>query len=195
MSPSSQRVWIEIEKYLYSGDGKSSPSSQRVWIEIENPVTSFTVPLSPSSQRVWIEIVVQHRHSFRPDGHPLHRGCGLKLCLTTAWLYYIKVTLFTEGVDWNLKLKKSIKKLVRSPSSQRVWIEIRSSSNFRALLKASPSSQRVWIEITCFWSTDSVGEVTLFTEGVDWNSNPKHMTINLWPVTLFTEGVDWNQKS
>ena len=35
MSPSSQRVWIEILGLSLSSGQESSPSSQRVWIEID----------------------------------------------------------------------------------------------------------------------------------------------------------------
>ena len=36
----------------------------------------------------------------------------------------LMVTLFTEGVDWNIFLIASLTDFLSSPSSQRVWIEI-----------------------------------------------------------------------
>ena len=56
-----------------------------------------------------------------------------------------------------------------SPSSQRVWIEIRKARNKCNICRTSPSSQRVWIEIyRCIILFVEV-IVALFTEGVDWN--------------------------
>ena len=55
----------------------------------------------------------------------------------------------------------------RSPSSQRVWIEIGLSVRVKAVVEPSPSSQRVWIEIELVTTSGDVITVTLFTEGVD----------------------------
>ena len=80
-----------------------------------------------------------------------------------------------------------------SPSSQRVWIEIKyltkdcskifvalftegvdwnkhKKPNFKSI-KESPSSQRVWIEILNPTTANISDEVALFTEGVDWNKD------------------------
>ena len=123
-SPSSQRVWIEIYFFcLPPATNLASPSSQRVWIEICKSQLYASWPWSPSSQRVWIEIIN-------------------RFCVVAGYF----VTLFTEGVDWNKKflwrvsvsvchplhrgcgLKSNvvlpIVKIIKSPSSQRVWIEI-----------------------------------------------------------------------
>ena len=67
-----------------------SPSSQRVWIEItETEKNVKRVSPSPSSQRVWIEI--EHRKSNCDFiyGRPLHRGCGLKSTWFTTVIFAI----------------------------------------------------------------------------------------------------------
>ena len=146
MSPSSQRVWIEILSCTVSETFCPSPSSQRVWIEIIVSILDISVILSPSSQRVWIEISDIFSHSsiiivalftegvdwntsdiFLPQRlqcRPLHRGCGLKSCISNP-----------------------MPSANMSPSSQRVWIEI-SMPLLSPELSKSPSSQRVWIEIS-----------------------------------------------
>ena len=78
MSPSSQRVWIEIEKNLEYDNVFKSPSSQRVWIEIALYFSAIKPFTSPSSQRVWIEIVCAKEYFGCYKCHPLHRWCGLK---------------------------------------------------------------------------------------------------------------------
>ena len=192
MSPSSQRVWIEILRTL----------SQPVW----NMVALFTEGVD------W-NIFVNAQFAIIKR-RPLHRGCGLKyickrpICYNQAvalftegvdwnshyawWLFlWVNVALFTEGVDWNFAGLLFLKNRTLSPSSQRVWIEIakrpgtckiypvalftegvdwntnanRNSSNSNM----SPSSQRVWIEISITGSLFSHRLVALFTEGVDWN--------------------------
>ena len=78
-SPSSQRVWIEMDLLtVYNEETKTSPSSQRVWIEISILPSLSKFLLSPSSQRVWIEITNFLNVLLKKDGRPLHRGCGLK---------------------------------------------------------------------------------------------------------------------
>ena len=210
-------MWIEIAVQAINTSGLSSPSSQRVWIEIIDEklqeyldfVTLFTEGVdwnkkevyiqldgirSPSSQRVWIEIKVL-TYLFAPrvvtlftEGvdwnrllllyllhlvcHPLHRGCGLKFWILQLPIYQM-----------------------RSPSSQRVWIEI--IHGWRRILStwSSPSSQRVWIEIYSL-------QIIHFSS----TSHPLHRGCGLKyyrrkskkihsAVTLFTEGVDWNAES
>ena len=58
----------------------------------------------------------------------------------------------------------------------------------------SPSSQRVWIEIDNVVYNSHGSDVTLFTEGVDWNRSFTLCQPLNRGVTLFTEGVDWNSK-
>ena len=55
-----------------------SPSSQRVWIEMSNFFVTSQAYRSPSSQRVWIEIGEPDLILWESDSRPLHRGCGLK---------------------------------------------------------------------------------------------------------------------
>ena len=77
-SPSSQRVWIEMDYEKYDKEyQEQSPSSQRVWIEIERLDLNQPYPMSPSSQRVWIEITNDYDRLVKDS----------------------KVALFTEGVD------------------------------------------------------------------------------------------------
>ena len=58
--------------------------------------------------------------------------------------------------------------LRESPSTRRVWIEIKSAAVSSGLKEVSPSTRRVWIEII---SADEIkkqlSKVTLHTEGVD----------------------------
>ena len=77
-SPSSQRVWIEIEAEAETLKSKLSPSSQRVWIEITWNFFYLSLDGSPSSQRVWIEISDIKKKYKKVNRRPLHRGCGLK---------------------------------------------------------------------------------------------------------------------
>ena len=189
-SPSSQREWIEIR--ICSG----SESWPRVSLFTEgvdwNTHALFLTPrdeclplhrgsglkcngcrqgynpaLSPSSQREWIEICNRCNGSDRTVRLPLHRGSGLKS------LYPV----YRNGMD-------------RSPSSQREWIEIAGYARSERGWK-SPSSQREWIEISIVDGTASTDNVSLFTEGVDWNGY-NVSTLKLPQVSLFTEGVDWN---
>jgi len=57
-----------------------------------------------------------------------------------------RVALLAEGVDRNRYMGDAKSHVMRSPSSQRAWIEIREvgKGSPRA---SSPSSQRAWIEI------------------------------------------------
>ena len=79
-----------------------SPSSQRVWIEIEKNLSyddAFNVAL-------FTEGVDWNNHCdsffFRIfNGRPLHRGCGLKSVKLGLEPVQREVALFTEGVDWN----------------------------------------------------------------------------------------------
>ena len=77
-----------------------SPSSQRVWIEIyfvKNNINIYTP--SPSSQRVWIEMDDLVKYVYHVSCRPLHRGCGLKLYRKIRFEIFRGVALFTEGVD------------------------------------------------------------------------------------------------
>ena len=163
-------MWIEIAVQAINTSGLSSPSSQRVWIEIIDEklqeyldfVTLFTEGVDWNSESYNCQYIrwghPLHRgcglKSFMADGgflahgrHPLHRGCGLKFILFKLFIFPPRVTLFTEGVDWNTIAGKAKKYIQQSPSSQRVWIEM----------------PKAWIK-----KSDII--VTLFTEGVDWNA-------------------------
>ena len=216
--------------------GYLSPSSQRVWIEIVTNwhylcklyVTLFTEGVDWNKKQEKTVLLMKR--------HPLHRGCGLKSNISIAnlrasrspssqrvWIEIFKwanmldkpiVTLFTEGVDWNRGRNTRYLAKIRSPSSQRVWIEISINLYRRRKRLPSPSSQRVWIEIKKSVSVHTGPRVTLFTEGVDWNKHkkPNFKSIKESPssqrvwieiqntsnttgalrVTLFTEGVNWN---
>ena len=80
-----------------------SPSSQRVWIEIFAKLYDDLASMSPSSQRVWIEIIKSRLCNNVDNSRPLHRGCGLKLKNDMYTPTGVDVALFTEGVDWNRK--------------------------------------------------------------------------------------------
>ena len=148
MSPSSQRVWIEIELLLpTSGKESGRPLHRGCGLKLRGTFltivnrgvalytegvdwnrlaksTRMPKKLSPSSQRVWIEIFFDD-FSF-PDwfSRPLHRGCGLKFGMIAQRAVLGKVALFTEGVDWN------------------------------------------WHALAC---SSMLWHIALFTEGVDWN--------------------------
>ena len=85
-----------------------SPSSQRVWIEILTVKQSeYDLQQSPSSQRVWIEInLLKIAENFCTvalftEGVDWNfNSCPNNTC----W----RVALFTEGVDWNSFTVKTI---------------------------------------------------------------------------------------
>ena len=101
-----------------------------------------------------------------------------------------------------------------SPSTRRVWIEIiqveqklgimvghpphggcglKFFNYFVSLIHwKSPSTRRVWIEILTVATLAMISDVTLHTEGVDWNRVPCDKGEFEIAVTLHTEGVDWN---
>ena len=56
-----------------------SPSTRRVWIEIEAERERKTIkPPSPSTRRVWIEMPSSKAQTVVCRRHPPHGGCGLK---------------------------------------------------------------------------------------------------------------------
>ena len=190
-----------------------SPSSQRVWIEIgRTELLKKSIKSRPLHRGCGLKCDYMN-DGQRDDGRPLHRGCGLKLSPQRVIAPRIDVALFTEGVDWNknrkqsrkysnrrplhrgcglkLYLQRVIAPRIESPSSQRVWIEI-FTVPLHYNFYGSPSSQRVWIEILKSVHQIKIYEVALFTEGVDWNIDPFDKDEYNVPVALFTEGVDWN---
>ena len=79
-SPSSQRVWIEIDFDSVIFDGATCrPLHRGCGLKSACEVLENAKKMSPSSQRVWIEILMMMENK--------KVGC---------------VALFTEGVDWNL---------------------------------------------------------------------------------------------
>ena len=167
---------------------KLSPSSQRVWIEISMMAGVLDEIKSPSSQRVWIEIGGRINEGYTYACHPLHRGCGLKYRISLLFLL-ILASPSSQRVWIEISMMAGVLDEIKSPSSQRVWIEIGGRINegytyachplhrgcglklrklwSRNLNILSPSSQRVWIEIKTAGINISTTEVTLFTEGVD----------------------------
>ncbi len=56
-----------------------SPSTRKVWIEIENTSSKGLLKyLSPSTRKVWIEIVQAISNAVTVDSHLPHGRCGLK---------------------------------------------------------------------------------------------------------------------
>ena len=152
MSPSSQRVWIEIAKTrsnrwfcprhpLHRGCGlklvlnlirvtkNRHPLHRGCGLKFGGLKGSTDKTESPSSQRVWIEIKWINSNLTDFSSHPLHRGCGLK---------YDDVALFTEGVDWNRLLLLQLLIFLVSPSSQRVWIEIKTEHFLKGVYNCHP---------------------------------------------------------
>ena len=76
-----------------------SPSTRRVWIEIDGETKVFENTESPSTRRVWIEIWMRIIPVHFGMSHPPHGGCGLKLMIMVQILKTLSVTLHTEGVD------------------------------------------------------------------------------------------------
>ena len=103
------------------------------------------------------------------SGHPLHRGCGLKFDNGKAELSTVNVTLFTEGVDWNKGRLELPSHINGHPLHRGCGLKFCGFWHFKNL-PWSPSSQRVWIEIVSRCHKHIIMTVTLFTEGVDWNS-------------------------
>ena len=125
MSPSSQRVWIEIcgvsawvcicsGRPLHRGCGlksknvdfngrtlRKSPSSQRVWIEIyAYPHSCWIIPVALFTEGVDWNFSC-YKYNWYHQCRPLHRGCGLKWECPKGLRASGRVALFTEGVDWN----------------------------------------------------------------------------------------------
>ena len=135
----------------------------------------------------------------------------LLLSYYRIWL----VALFTEGVDWNQEKDSEFTETKESPSSQRVWIEIKyltkdcskifvalftegvdwnkhKKPNFKSI-KESPSSQRVWIEIR-YISKYLTKDCSSPSSQRVWIEILNPTTANISDeVALFTEGVDWNK--
>ena len=82
---------------------------------------------------------------------------------------YRMVALLAEGVDRNCLCGRCSRKLRRSPSSRRAWIEICDRRKIESLPRWSPSSRRAWIEITDQKNITFVAKVALLAEGVDRN--------------------------
>ena len=146
-SPSSQRAWIEIAGAVTCGMLYSvSPSSQRAWIEINTPYyydynklvallaegvdrnvchigLVYLVKRSPSSQRAWIEIALVMIYESRNAVALLAEGVDRNTWLLLG-LVALYVALLAEGVDRNPQDTARDIKIIKSPSSQRAWIEI-----------------------------------------------------------------------
>ena len=166
-SPSSQRVWIEMrfENFKVRVLNVTLFTEGVDWNRLLS-VLPVCLLLSPSSQRVWIEIIFRvdrtrrisvtlftegvdwnkkiRLGSHRTKGHPLHRGCGLKYIFNNNEKGKGHPLHRGCGLKWFFEICGKWNK--KSPSSQRVWIEIQNTSNTTGALR-----------------------VTLFTEGVNWN--------------------------
>ena len=191
MSPSSQRVWIEIKSgFLKIGDRQSRPLHRGCGLKFfEEPVLEKWDKKSPSSQRVWIEISVMP--FFRASwASPSSQRVWIEIFLKSFVLLIVYVALFTEGVDWNFLVITCQIISKRRPLHRGCGLKSHQSYDYLIVLA-----------------------VALFTEGVDWNksSYPNHGDKSCRPlhrgcglksrcqviilqttVALFTEGVDWN---
>ena len=81
------------------------------------------------------------------------------------------VALLAEGVDRNANDTDKLKLGATSPSSRRVWIEIRSWATRFSAPETSPSSRRAWIEMSGTSLPARADAVALLAEGVDRNTN------------------------
>ena len=168
-SPSTRRVWIEIVHSLALNRLNASPSTRRVWIEIgcrrplvagglvtlhtEGVDRNFHVKQKPKIRmKVTLHTEGVDRNFTAKRGcilHPLvtlHTEGVDRNVLGVARSKFLGVTLHTEGVDRNWILLLQYSCILRSPSTRRVWIEM-----------------RLWV-----WRAGRSG-VTLHTEGVDRN--------------------------
>ena len=100
------------------------------------------------------------------------------------------VALFTEGVDWNDYWFSFLETVSCRPLHRGCGLKFVKKSNL-SLSMRSPFSQRVWIEIVSSSYPIVTTTVALFTEGVDWNIGIRGKKWKFL-VALFTEGVDWN---
>ena len=101
--------------------------------------------MSPSTRRVWIEIFDFY-----------------------TYLQFLHVTLHTEGVDWNGEIQIRTEHFSSHPPHGGCGLK------FSLLIppifcELSPSTRRVWIEILKISASKLGIDVTLHTEGVDWN--------------------------
>ena len=110
---------------------------------------SFTnTYLSPSTRRVWIEIEVAQEIFDRINKVTLHtEGVDWNLQGGDTRGGSHTVTLHTEGVDWNSLQHKHLFVLFESPSTRRVWIEMYATTAGSQAYQRSPSTRRVWIEM------------------------------------------------
>ena len=168
MSPSSQRAWIEIlvpfplhphmlVALLAEGVDRNRASVLppiALWVALlaegvdRNEKTSQCSGRhqgSPSSQRAWIEISPHSIGAKAKIVALLAEGVD-RNPVNIAPMSPSYVALLAEGVDRNRWISLSREPSMRSPSSQRAWIEIIESCQLIFRL-GSPSSRRAWIEI------------------------------------------------
>ena len=146
MSPSSQRVWIEIEiKNTPVQSALSRPLHRGCGLKFSGNMVHPILIVSPSSQRVWIEIRTK-----------------------SVNVYYNNVALFTEGVDWNtISILKNWKDMVALFTEGVDW-------NWAWLLNvllvvSRPLHRGCGLKFFSILSLFDTQIVALFTEGVDWN--------------------------
>ena len=95
--------------------------------------TTDIAHLSPSSRRVWIEILLLSGLLHCIPVTLLAEGVDRNTVKNVPGAELGRVTLLAEGVDRNKSADYIPQKEWKSPSSRRVWIEIKwpcSSSNF-----------------------------------------------------------------
>ena len=146
MSPSSQRVWIEIITALsaYTDISVALFTEGVDWNSCLCVMYSRSVTVALFTEGVdWNRII--GRWDAKKTRRPLHRGCGLKLKKDIRKLALKSVALFTEGVDWNAFFCNKTNQINVALFTEGVdWNTVPLHYNF-------------------------YGKVALFTEGVDWN--------------------------
>ena len=124
-----------------------SPSTRRVWIEIQRVGNGLLRDVSPSTRRVWIEIIWQtevsvsgvvtlHTEGVDRNGATDGDFGGVTPSPSTRRVWIEMRILTLIGCSYSV-----------SPSTRRVWIEIRSDWTVDFPWALSPSTRRVWIEI------------------------------------------------
>ena len=140
---------------------------------------------------MWIEIFVVPLHYNFYGSRPLHRGCGLKSNWFITTIFTVIVALFTEGVDWNSLILCILLYQTCRPLHRGCGLKFFSTRHTFGAIR-SPSSQRVWIEIYCYWLCWHAYYCRPLHRGCGLKSKPNVRLELSDIVALFTEGVDWN---
>ena len=171
MSPSSQRVWIEIKKtWFFRKNWGCRPLHRgcglKFSIKIRQKkllnVALFTEGVDWNLIGLSLLFLLLCR--------PLHRGCGLKSSIVSLIATLFMVALFTEGVDWNLKTEKNFFWSLRRPLHRGCGLKFLNLLMAVFLKNRRPLHRGCGLKLRVLRNCFYLCKVALFTEGVDWNS-------------------------